>query len=138
MAVDWIKYRGEKVLFVDYANFKAEEVLPQMREAAKLCNTFSLKVLLLVNFENVDLGKASQRNEILQEAYQLGIKVFNEKTERSAIIGMSGIKKMFYNLYVRFSKHEIKLFDSKEVALAYLVPEITSKPFEGRRMAEST
>jgi hypothetical protein len=138
MAVDWIKFRGEKVLFVDYANFKANEVLPQMRKAAELCNNSSFKVLLLANFENVDLGKVSERNEILQEAYQLGLKVFNEKTKKSAIIGMSGIKKMFYNLYVRFSKHEIKLFDTKESALAYLVPETSSKPFEGRRMAEST
>ena len=138
MAVDWIKYREQKVLFVDYANFKAEEVLPQMRKAAELCNMSSRKVLLLANFENVDLGKVSQRNEILQEAYQLGLNVFNEKTEKSAIIGMSGIKKMFYNLYVRFSKHEIKLFDSKQAALDYLVPEPSSKPFEGRRIAEST
>ena len=93
-----------------------------MRKAADLCNECDQQILLLANFENVDLGRTSQRNEILQESYQLGLNVFLKKTSKSAIIGMSGIKKLFYNLYVRFSKHEIKLFDSKQAALDYLVP----------------
>ena len=120
MAIHWIKHSNKKILYVDYTNFEAKEILPQMRTAADICLSESNKVLFLANFTGIDLGTTLERTEILRECYSLGNNIFNSETDKSAVIGMSGVKKLFFNLYLRFSNHKIELFETKEEALEYL------------------
>ncbi len=121
MALNWIKYKDKKILYIDYSNYQLEEILPQMRKAAEVCFRSKYKVLILANFENISLGKSYQRKKLIDECMSMGKNIFLHHTDKSAVIGLSGIKKMFYSMYIRFTNHNIKLFKTKEEALDYLV-----------------
>lgn len=121
MALTWIKHKNKDILYIDYSHFQLEEILPQMRKAAEICVNSDDRVLLLANFTDVGLGRSNERKKLLDECLSMGKNIFEPNTEKSAIIGISGIKKMFYSMYIRFTNHSMKLFNSKEEALDYLV-----------------
>jgi hypothetical protein len=59
--------------------------------------------------------------KIVEEVKVLGQEVFKEKTIKSAVLGVTGIKKILLVVYSKFSKDDVVAFDRYEDALEYLV-----------------
>ena len=73
------------------------------------------KVLLLADLRNVPMTyEMSQKmNEVSD--------VISPHIDKSAVLGITGIKRLFFNIYTYLSNENIQVFDTKEEALVYLV-----------------
>jgi hypothetical protein len=49
------------------------------------------------------------------------MKAVSKKSTKKAILGITGLKKMFFNIYNTFTGAEAKAFDDEEAAKEYLI-----------------
>lgn len=116
MRVKWIEHKGKKILFTDYSGVKAQdEMLEIMYESMKEVHKSPGTFLNLV-----DMTGAATGPDYMKEAKQQG-KILMKKTEKSAMIGVTGLKGMLLKGYNLFSGDNIQPFVTKEEALDYLI-----------------
>jgi hypothetical protein len=119
MPVSYIQHKGKTILYVDYRNMTGEqtkEAIEILEEEARELRTWSQKGLVLTDFRN---AKASQ--EYMTHAKKLGKEVFADKIQKSAALGITGVKSILLQAYNAFSKDKIVPFDSEEEAKEWLV-----------------
>lgn len=116
MAVEWVQYKGKKILYGDYSGVKDQnEMLSRLEAAGKMLREASGKVLILTNLTDCVIGK-----DFFKGAKELGKSVINEKAEKHAIVGVTGLKGMMVKGYATFSGDEVKVFDDDTAAKDYL------------------
>ncbi len=111
-------YDSERnVVLVDYTNLKAEELIAEAdrihKEARAHLSGTKAKVLVdvrgtMMNAEAVQALKDSTRSD-------------RAMVERTAIVGITGIKRILADAIARFSGTNTKYFDTKEEALEWLI-----------------
>jgi hypothetical protein len=116
MSPQWIEYKGANILYIDYRLLSQRQIVERIYAAAEIVGASENGVLVLSDFRDVPIGMA-----ILEEMQELGKGVFSDKTIKSAILGVTGIKKFLLNVYTQFSKDNVVAFNSYEEALEYLV-----------------
>jgi len=117
MSLSYINYKGKKVLYVDYRQCKTtQEMLNVLEESKKLYESCSDSFLTINDFTGT-----TGSSEFMQKVKQYGKSTFDGRTTKSAILGISGIKKILLNGYNSLVKRKIVPFDTKEEALEYLV-----------------
>lgn len=110
-------YKGKEILFIRFSNTKStEEMLDALEESASFMKDSEHKVLTLVDANGITVG-----NKFMKRSQELSKEVFEEKREKGAIIGISGIKVLMLKAYNLFSKDKLVPFSSEEAALEYLV-----------------
>ena len=115
MRVKWLTHRGKKILFTDYSNVKSQpEMISILHESIKVVKATPGKVLSLSDVTNAGTGP-----DFMKEAKVLGKEILF-KRDKSAIIGITGLKGMLLNAYNLFSGDTMKPFTEKEEALDYL------------------
>lgn len=115
MRVEWIHHNGKKVLFADYSNVKTqEELLEIQKESIRVAREISGTFLSMGDVTNSALGP-----DFMKEAKLQG-KEFKHKMDKSAIIGITGLKGMLLKGFNLFSGDSVKPFATKEEALDYL------------------
>lgn len=116
----FITYKGTEIYFVDYRNIKKTE---EFLEAIEGTNKFreglkkeGRKDLLML----VDVTGSFVFGDILDR-----LKKSKKETvpllKKSAIVGVSGSKKILLNIVNAFTNFESKAFDSQEDALNWLI-----------------
>jgi hypothetical protein len=110
-------YDGERnVVFVDYTNLKADELIAEAdrvhKEARSHLAGTRAKVLVdvrgaMLNSETVRALKESTRSD-------------RAMIEKTAIVGIKGVKRILADAIARFSGTNTKYFDTKEEALEWL------------------
>ena len=116
MPASFIEHKGKKILLIDYRGLKKkDEMIATLHEAIGLYaeSTEPLRTL-------IDMTDAAGNSEWMNESKKYGKQV-GDKTLKSAIIGITGIKKVLLMGYNSVVKGRLKPFDTKEQALAYLV-----------------
>ncbi|OHD07316.1 MAG: hypothetical protein A2086_03115 [Spirochaetes bacterium GWD1_27_9] len=118
MSVNWIEYKGKKILYCDYRCFKQEkEWLENIEIVAKELINSQEKVLSLTDFRNAEgLGQ-----DYLTRAKVLGKEIIKDKVERSAVIGISGMRKLLLNTYNLLSGDKMIIFEDEITAKEFLV-----------------
>lgn len=117
MAVKLTYHKGRQIFEMDYSTCEdTEEMIAMLNEAKSMIIHLPGKVLRLVDVRN-----ANGTREFMDEAKKAGKAVFNSKTEKAAILGISGIKKVLLMGYNNISTNKLVPFDTKEEALDYLV-----------------
>ena len=58
--------------------------------------------------------------EFMSKAKQLGKELFNQRTSKTAAIGVTAMKKVLINSYNMFVTNKLHVFDTKEQALDFL------------------
>jgi hypothetical protein len=119
MPVSYIQYKGKTILYVDYRNMtgdQTKEAIAILEEEAREMRTWTHRGLILTDFRN---AKASQ--EYMAHAKKLGKEVFAEKIQKSAALGITGVKNILLQAYNAFSKDKIVPFDSEEEAKEWLI-----------------
>lgn len=81
--IKWIECRGRKVLYKDYSNLEATDLLSMIKETENIYVDVQHKILLLLNFENTVINTA-----FLKEIIRIGNK-YKQQIERIATIGLS-------------------------------------------------
>jgi len=115
MLSKWKKSHGQWVLYLDCRELGEEELLQILDEAAEKLRPMTAKVPVLANVEDVILS-----TEFMEKMKELGQKVFNEKVDYTAIVGVSGVKKVLLSSYNFLVGRNMKAFDNEEDALDWL------------------
>ena len=117
MAAKWIKHKGKLILYQDYKDLKEDEMLETLDQTEKLMVESPSLVLTLSNVEN-----AAVTTSFMERSKVLGKTVFDKKVEKAAVVGITGLKQIFYNVYTKISgTHKVKACSSEIEALDWLV-----------------
>ncbi len=114
MNVKWISKDGKQILYADYRGMKTPEMIKQLEHEADIMLKSSNKVLYLGNFEDTVIDK-----DFMKKANELGKKT-EPLNERSALVGVTGMKALLLNTYNMLTGGKIKAFKTEEEALEYL------------------
>jgi hypothetical protein len=117
MSISYVNYKGRKIMYVDYTHCKNTEELLQVldevrREYEKTTETFVAVADMRGNFGS---------SEFMNKAKQLGKDILDARTTKTAILGVTGVKKILLNGYNAFVKNKLVPFDTKEEAFEYLI-----------------
>jgi hypothetical protein len=117
MGVSWINFGGKKILYVDYNEVKTEnELLKILYEEIEILRNETQRQLILVN-----IGNSYSTEKYKQEVHRLTKEVVRHKTEKSAIVGLVGLKKFIFGALISLSEGHVKLFDNEDDAKKWLV-----------------
>ncbi len=110
-------YDGERsIVFVDYTNLKADELVAEVdrvhREARSHLIGTRTRVL-------VDVRGAMMSAEAVR-ALKESTKSDRAMIEKTAIVGITGVKRILADAIARFSGTNTKYFDTKEEAMEWL------------------
>jgi len=110
-----ITYKGKEISYFDYRGLKIEEILKTIDEAM-------IKAL----HENKARPQLSNLTGVYAVPEFMGkVKEAGKKTKhlttKSAVVGITGAKKLLLNTYIAFTGANMKAFDDEEMAKEWLV-----------------
>ena len=113
----FIEHRGKRILLLDYSGVQdrreAVEIIRHSRSVVARHPPHSLRVL-------TNVRDARYNSEVLQAMKELA--AHNAPyVKASAIIGMSGLHRIAYQMVILFTRRSIKTFDGEAEALDWLV-----------------
>jgi hypothetical protein len=116
----FIEYKGKNIYYVDYSNIKTND---EFMSVIKQSNGFREKVksegkkdLLML----VDVSGSYVYGDVLTEIKKAG-KITKEMTQKEAVVGISGGKKILLKIVQSFTNMNLKVFDSIDEAKDWLV-----------------
>jgi hypothetical protein len=114
--IQFIAHNGKEIFFVDYSQCKDKwEMIKLLEASADFYRRSNTKILSLSDFHNI---KGS--SEFMDAAKKLNKEVLDDWTEKGAVIGVSGLKKVLLQGYNLIASQKLIPFDTKEEALKYL------------------
>ena len=116
MPVTWIDYKGRKILYADYRGLRNEEAMLQnLKIEADFYAKTNLKILSLNDYRDSVVS-----SDFMNKINELG-KATKNKTDKAAVLGISGLKKILINGYARVTGQHVKVFEDEITAKEYLV-----------------
>ena len=118
MTTKWIEHQGKRILYIDYRGHKTDtEMFQTMDEEVKIEAASPVKVLGLANFVGVNVTA-----NYMARVNKTGVEVRNQKVQKMALLGVTGLKLILLQSYFRFTgATNMKTFDTEAAALAWLV-----------------
>ena len=116
MSLSYLTHKGKRILFVDYTNCKTVEEMVKVLDDVRKEYEKSPGNILAINDFTGTFGSSDYLNAAKKHQ-----KLFDEKTLKSAVLGITGIKKILLNGYNAFVSKKQVPFDTKTDALEYLV-----------------
>ena len=113
--MEWLNYNDQRVLYIDYRMKSRDEMIDLLEHTAKFIQEYDGEILLLS-----DITDATVDSYCLEKTKIYGSQILKQHLKKSAALGVSGIKKFFANLYIKYSGSEIRFFDNKTSALKFL------------------
>lgn len=117
MSISHFVHKGTKIMFADYRECKLpEQQLELLDEVAKTMQA-QKEVRLLVDYDGVTAGP-----EYMSKLKAYGNTVFKEHMKCSAVLGITGLKKILFNGYnLATGAKNVKAFTNRDEALDWLV-----------------
>ena len=118
MPAKWIEHKGKRILYVDFRKLDPKAVLLLMRQSDDMVLASPTKVLYLGNIEDATVSR-----EVMGQLRQYADKSVRKKFERLAVVGVTGVKKVFFDAFVAMldkSGVQVKSFRTEEEALKWL------------------
>ncbi len=113
---EWITYKGHKLLFVDYTGLRGNEIVAMLHTANTTILEAEGRVLAFADFTGT-----YATDEIVAYLQSQETKQAAKKLTKNAVVGITGIKKLFLNLYNTVTGGGAKPFDDLESAKEYLI-----------------
>jgi len=110
-----ITYKGKEISYLDYRGMKLEEILKTIEEAGKSALLENKRRLQLSNLTGVFAVP-----EFMEKVKDAGKKT-KHLTIKSAVVGVTGTKKLLLNTYNVFTGANMKAFDDEESAKEWLI-----------------
>ncbi|MHA2036067.1 MAG: hypothetical protein ACW98X_06510 [Promethearchaeota archaeon] len=112
----WTTYKGKEILLDDYSNIMPEQFPPLIKQITNLTFQSGKKDILLI----VDVTGAYANKEAVSAFVESGnkSKVLLKKT---AVVGITGVKKIFLNIVNKFTKLGVKPVATIEAAKEWLI-----------------
>lgn len=114
--IQWMTHKGKQILRLDYSNLSGDQMIPMIKNVFEYYEGKEQNsVRSIALFANVFTN-----DNVIQE-----FKYLTKQTKpydlKAANVGVTGIKKLFFKMVTNFSGNDIKLFDTEEQALRWLV-----------------
>jgi len=114
--VKFIRHQERDILFLDFSNSQTDEVLKIIEDAKNVIRTRPVNSLLTLT---------DVTNARFNEAVGEGMKHFTAHNKpyvkASAVVGITGLKKIIFGAVMAFSRRKIESFDDVEQAKQWLV-----------------
>ncbi|MGD0854968.1 MAG: hypothetical protein ABSA18_04100 [Dehalococcoidia bacterium] len=116
--VKWFESNGKRILSIDYSGLKtSDELCSVLDESVKMNLNAPGKILTLINFSNTALS-----SEFMDKVGRAGKEVLDARAEKVAILGVTGVKSVLFQGYLRITGAKTtRLFDNEADAMKYLV-----------------
>lgn len=115
MPCRWVEYKDKKILYQDYRGLSKEEMLSTAEEAFKMTSEYNGNLIILI-----DIREAFLSEEFMNKVKEIGSKS-KDKIQKTAIIGIQGIKKIIFNAFNAFiGTNNFKAFETEDAAKEYL------------------
>jgi hypothetical protein len=115
--VEWIEHKSKRILYVEYSGARNDdELIDILHKEVEIERQLTGKILCLVNVSDASAGR-----RYMQELKKLGREVRRNKVERTATIGVSGVKEILFKSYIAFTGETNKTFSSEKEARDWLV-----------------
>lgn len=116
MSIEWVDYKGKRILHIKYAGLSHDEMCEQIITATKtLVDTKSEENLVLTDMQDCFVD-----DKFIDLAKQQG-KISLPFSKKSTIVGITGIKKLILKGVNAISPKSRVPFDSIEEAMEWLV-----------------
>ena len=113
--VQFIQHKGKKILHLNFADCKADEVLTVIDQAKAAIRTQALRsVLTLTDVTNTAF------NSKVSDAMKEFVMHNKPYVVASAVVGVTGLKQIIYNAVMKFSGRKLTAFDSLAEAKDWL------------------
>ncbi len=119
MPAAWMDHKGKRILYVDFRNLSSQEILQLMKVSDDMVLASPSKVLYLGNIENAAVSR-----EVMSRLRQYADKSVRKKFERLAVVGVAGVKRVFFDAFVAMldkSGVQVKSFRTEDEAKEWLV-----------------
>jgi hypothetical protein len=118
MKSQWLTHHGKRIFLVDLSNFKLDEEGLKAEAAsatAVVCKEPEKSMLMLVNLKDTLISPhvSSLLKENIDQANKYG--------RKGAIMGLTGTRKIMFEIFSRLTKAENASFDDMEKAKDWLV-----------------
>jgi hypothetical protein len=114
--VQLIHHRGKEVVLVDMTNLEP----PKMLEVAEECKRTVTSLPKGTALTLTDVSGASFGKDTVDKMQEITA-ANKDHVYKAAVVGVSGLKQIIVNSVAMFSKRDLKLFDSRDAALDWLV-----------------
>lgn len=112
-----IHYQGNEILFFDHVGLRGQAIIDNLRVGNQMMLASSKTDYLILS----DFTGTYGTDEIV--AYLLGAEsqAASKRVKKSAVVGVTGIKKIFLNMYNAVAQVQVKPFETREAAQEYLI-----------------
>ncbi len=120
MRSKWIEYQGKRILYQDFSRlfFNTAAVRRELSEVESIViNEPVDSVLVMSNFEDTEI------NSDLMPVLNAASKVTKDRIHKTAVLGVTGIKRTLGDLLTRFTGQPLMYFDKEEAAKEWLISE---------------
>lgn len=117
MSCEYGIYRGQRILFCNHAGLRGAALLENVTFAAQMTLAdHSGHLLLLTDFSNASV------NDAVMEFFQSDrSKQAAQKPKKQAVVGITGMKKLFLHIYHTATGGKARPYDDLEAAKQYLI-----------------
>jgi len=112
----WISHKGKDILYEDYTNLTGKQIARLVPAITKITEEKDYKDILLL----LDLSNSFANKEATNAFGESG-KISQGRLKKTAVLGITGVKKVLLNFVNKVSKVDAKPFDTEEEAKNYLV-----------------
>lgn len=111
-----VQYGDKTIAVHDYSGLANQDYVDAIMENAKLAEeeNYPVGLILVVATDTVV-------NKDVVKAYKYATKKASASISKSAVVGATGIQKLFINVVATFANVEVRAFDSKDDAVEWLV-----------------
>lgn len=116
----WIEHEGKQIFFQDFSGlfFKADAVRKELEEVqAEVVKHPKNSLLILSDF--TDTNMTNELMPLLNNASA----VTKDHVRKTAVLGVTGIKRTLADMLTRLTGQPLKYFDDKQAALMWLIQE---------------
>lgn len=116
MSVEWIAYRGQNILYVNYRGMKEAELIDNLERAYRTVAVLSGNILMLSNVEDVMISRS-----FMERAKAISKPQGECKLKKAAVVGINPLKAVLLQGYNRDTGSKMKSFTTEEEAKDWLV-----------------
>jgi hypothetical protein len=119
MRSKWLTYNGKQIFFQDFSGHSFVNMEPVIQELADVqaivCKSLENSVLVLADFRQTRISKD------LMDLLIVSSNITKSHIKKTAVLGISGTKRVLADILIRFTGQPLSFFDSEEDAKEWLI-----------------